>query len=294
MPRQSRSIVPGVVYHLISRFVDREWFIESESERSLYLDLLGGALAKTDWRCLAYGVMSNHFHLAARAGTDSLASWTRRVHSPFADAMNLARGRIGVMFVRGPKAIATTPESVGALIAYIHNNPVRAGIVEVASASTWTSHRQYVGITRPPPWLHVGEGMALSGFRDADAFDRWVTDPTRRDPEDIVRDCHVAFTSLGARPQRSSRLATIDPNAIVQATAVELQTSVALMRSRRRGATELAARAVAIHCAARLGVTGAEIADAIGVSQQRVSVVQRTAIGVLQETCDRVMSRVAR
>ena len=48
--RGARFNVPGAVYHVISRFVDRDWFIESEDERSLYLSLLGRALLESDWR----------------------------------------------------------------------------------------------------------------------------------------------------------------------------------------------------------------------------------------------------
>src|SRR5438067_2099143 len=103
MPRKRRVIVAGSVYHLISRFVDRDWFIRSELERDYYLQLLGPALETTDWRCLSYAIMSNHVHLAMVAGRDTLASWIRRVHSPFADWMNRSHERIGSIFVRGPK-----------------------------------------------------------------------------------------------------------------------------------------------------------------------------------------------
>jgi len=54
MPRLPRFIEPGTVYHLISRFVDREWFIKREDERRTYLRLLGRALLDSDWRCFSF------------------------------------------------------------------------------------------------------------------------------------------------------------------------------------------------------------------------------------------------
>jgi hypothetical protein len=39
------------------------------------------------------------------------------------------------------------------LLRYVHNNPVRAGIVERASESSWSSHRAYLGLEFCPPWL---------------------------------------------------------------------------------------------------------------------------------------------
>src|SRR5678816_2085560 len=128
MPRRPRYFVPGDVYHLISRFIDRDWLITRDSEREHYLTLLGRALSESDWKCISYAVMSNHVHLATIAGNGNLDSWIRRVHGPFATAMNIAHDRIGSMFVRGPRDIATPPDRVANLIAYSHNNPVRATI----------------------------------------------------------------------------------------------------------------------------------------------------------------------
>jgi hypothetical protein len=39
------------------------------------------------------------------------------------------------------------------LIRYVHNNPVRAGVVARASESGWSSHRAYLGLASCPSWL---------------------------------------------------------------------------------------------------------------------------------------------
>ena len=159
MPRKPRRNVPGFVYHLISRFVDHEWLITSEEERSEYLSSLGRALARTDWRCLAFGVMSNHIHLGVIAGHQPLDTWARRAHAPFADWMNKRHGRIGAMFVRGPTEYTVPRHRVRDLIAYIHNNPVRAGLVATAVESAWASHQAYVG-RASRPGADVPRGIA--------------------------------------------------------------------------------------------------------------------------------------
>ena len=61
MSRVARLTVPQSLHHVISRFVDREWFFASDVERARYLALLGRALSTTDWRCVAYCLMSNHW-----------------------------------------------------------------------------------------------------------------------------------------------------------------------------------------------------------------------------------------
>jgi len=269
MPRRPRSIKPGRVYHLISRFVDREWFIQTELERGVYLRLLGHALDESDWRCFGYAVMNNHIHLSLVAGVHSLESWIRRVHSPFADWMNRKYDRIGNVFVRGPKDIETPPERVGAVIAYIHNNPVRAGVVGAPALSDWTSHHAYLGIKPAPRWLHVDEGLARAGFEDRDAFDAWVcTRPCEREVMDAIEREDEDEIDLDEAEHR-------DAATVVRLAAEAVGIPVAQLCSRRRSASEVLGRRVAVYCGERLGLRGAEIASALGQSQQAVSATHR-------------------
>jgi putative transposase len=272
MPRSARHIIPGAVYHLISQLVDREWFITRESERSQYLSLLGRALSLTDWRCLSYGIMSNHLHLAMVAGIEPLASWMRRVHSPFADWMNRSHERIGVMFVRGPKDILIPPERVRFVIAYIHNNPVRAHLVNEAAASTWTSHRAYLGLSRAPSWLHVEEGLERSGFTERAQFDSFV----RAAPELAREDEDDGDGFCGYEPEVEAirvapRRVVIDPVELVRVAAELVGLSVDEVRSRRKQHKHVRARQLTARCGDRLGLTGVEIATALQASPQCVS-----------------------
>ena len=199
MSRRSRSIQPGVLYHLIARFVASEWFIRTDVERRQYLELFGRAVIKSDWRCLAFAIMSNHVHLAMIAGTDSLASWISEAHSPFAEWINRQHRRIGAVFVRGPKAIAVRGDGVARLVGYIHRNPVRAGIVARAGDSAWTSHREYLRPERAPAWLDVHLGLELMGFADPDALDTWIdATPIERSELDAIR---LEPLKRGGRPR---------------------------------------------------------------------------------------------
>jgi hypothetical protein len=49
------------------------------------------------------------------------------------------------------------------LIRYVHNNPVRAGVVDRASESGWSSHRAYLGLEKVPPWLGVEAVLGPEG-----------------------------------------------------------------------------------------------------------------------------------
>ena len=171
---KKHPVVPGTTYHLISRFVAKDWFVRSHVEREQYLRLLGEALEESDWRCFAYAVMSSHIHLALEAGEDPLDSWISLAHSPFAIWINECRGRIGAVFVRGPTLVQALPDGAARLVAYIHLNPVRAGVVAAASESSWTSPGCYAGAARVPRWLDVERGLQLTGFASGLQLAEWV------------------------------------------------------------------------------------------------------------------------
>lgn len=272
MSRLPRQNVPGRVYHLIARFVDRDWYIETEREREKYMLLLARALGESDWRCLAYAVMSNHIHLCAVCGAQPLDAWVRRVHAPFADWMNRRRDRIGSVFVRGPKDLDVSPARLGAVLAYIHKNPVRAGVVQTARASTWTSHRAYVGLEPVPPWLHVEEGLSRAGFHDASAFDDFVYSS---DDSTYAAEVEEELESPVVRPRR---IPDVGPGQVVAATARELALPERRLCSSRRGPAEVFGRRVVAHCAAAVGLSGVQIASALNLSQQAISAMQRRAM----------------
>jgi hypothetical protein len=285
--RTARLHAPGTVFHLIWRFVDRHWFVNDDVERETYFRMFAHALSDSRWRCLAYALMSNHIHLGMVAGRDSLESWAKRVHSPFAQWMNRRHGRLGALMADRPKDFAIAPENVGALIAYIHNNPVRASVVGRARASTWTSHRAYVGDVVTPPWLHVAEGLARAGFTDAEAFDSWVGRTSGESGEVDLATLRRSVKQRGAlefgTPMRLSdrvhaplvgrTFAHVrpDPKRLVEIAAELFEIPRLALCSRRRNPTLVAARRVAVYCGKSMGLTGSELAAAMGVTPQAVS-----------------------
>jgi hypothetical protein len=168
MPRVIHKPIIGVVQHVISRFVNGYRLMDSDEIRGQYLARLGTVLAESDWRLLWYALMETHIHLALIAGASLLKSWLQPLHTGFAVWLNLCRRKRGIqsrgpVFAALPKTVNFSHEKAGYLAAYLHNNPVRAGVVQNAADSTWTSHRAYIGLDPVPSFLHVNRGLALTG-----------------------------------------------------------------------------------------------------------------------------------
>jgi len=189
MPRYARPHITGGLFHVICRFHERKFFFDTEGSRDSYLTCLARALSRVDTRLLAYCLMSSHVHLVLQLGERPLGSFTRSVNTPFANWLNRKLGRIGPVFANRPASVLCDSETYALeLVRYVHNNPVRAGVVRLASESRWSSHRAYLGLDEPPEWLDV-EPVLLRLGDDIDdarrAFSGFVDsgDLTERRPE---------------------------------------------------------------------------------------------------------------
>ncbi|MDX2086882.1 MAG: hypothetical protein SFX73_03480 [Kofleriaceae bacterium] len=285
MPRTARRNRPGLAYHVIWRFVDRAWYFRDDEERGQYLRLLGRALELTDWRCFAYALMSSHVHLYLCAGLAPMSSWTKRAHSYFAQWLNRRHERIGPVFADRPTDYAFLPSSEPNLLAYIHNNPVRAGVVQRARDSTWTSHRAYIGLVRPPTWLRVDEGRARTGLVGVDV-DSWLEAtpgmrhdlalrPRRGDVRKLgavelgspLLDQEHTMVSIVARPFAHVRM---PPSRVVEVVAILTGCDRLQLCSPRKHPALVTARAIVARVGCALGIPKSHIASALGLSAEAV------------------------
>jgi hypothetical protein len=122
--------------------------------------------------------MSNHVHWALQLLRRTTADFIHPLHTGFAEWLNRVDDALGPVFAQRHTSIAFGEEDYAKLIAYIHNNPVRAGLVKEAAESPWSSHRAWIGDVPAPAWLEVERGLSLCGFDSSAAgrvaFDAWV------------------------------------------------------------------------------------------------------------------------
>ena len=165
MPRFARQTIYGAVYHVISRFVNREFRIRTKVDRSEYLRRVGVIAPRTRWRVLGYALMSSHIHWVLQCGGEPIRNFIHPLHVGFGAWLNRTQNRIGPVFANRPMTVIVPSQDTLRLLAYVHNNPVRAGIAEKAIASTWSSHRHYIEPQIAPEWLDIAQGMKLCGFQ---------------------------------------------------------------------------------------------------------------------------------
>ncbi len=83
MSRPLRVEMAGGVYHVTSRGDGREAIFLDEDDRQQFLTVLRHTLARFGWRCLAYCLMTNHYHLVLETPEPNLARGMRQLNGVY-------------------------------------------------------------------------------------------------------------------------------------------------------------------------------------------------------------------
>jgi putative transposase len=173
MSRPPRLEFSGAVYHVIARGNEQRDVFRDDSDRELYLCRLARYQSQFRFRLYAYCLMTNHVHLALETGPVPLSRIVLALHGSYAQAFNQRHGRVGHLFQGRYKALLVQKTAyLLALVRYIHENPVKAGLVRQAGAYRWSSDRFYRG-TSAPDWLDPRGLLELLGADPARAARRY-------------------------------------------------------------------------------------------------------------------------
>jgi putative transposase len=174
MARPLRIEYPGAVYHVTSRGNARQAIFRDDRDRQRLLDVLAAVVGRAKWRCHAYCLMENHYHLLLETPEGNLSRGMRQLNGIYTQAFNRRHGTVGHVFQGRFKAILVAREShLLELCRYVVLNPVRAGVVRAAGQYPWSSYRATVGRVRRPACLTVEWVLGQCGKRQGEAQRRY-------------------------------------------------------------------------------------------------------------------------
>jgi putative transposase len=166
MPRSARLDIPGLLQHVIVRGNERRPIFLDELDRSFFLERFSFLLQETNTDCLAWALLTNHFHLLLRPRSGCLATFMRRLLTSYAVTFNLRHERSGHLFQNRYKSFVCEEESYFLeLVRYVHLNPLRAGRVEnlaELAVYPWCGHAVVLG-NRVLPGQVSGEVLERFG-----------------------------------------------------------------------------------------------------------------------------------
>lgn len=163
MPRKPRLHVSGGLYHVILRGNGRQAIFFDAEDRSRWESLLAQGLCRYGHRIHAYCWMTNHIHMAVQCAMVPVSDLMRSVASQYARSTNRKMRRSGHLFERRHRLVLVQADPyLQTLVRYIHQNPLRAGMVDDLAAYSWSSHRAYLG-ERKPAWLTIDWVLSMFG-----------------------------------------------------------------------------------------------------------------------------------
>lgn len=144
MARQPRQKSASGIYHVMLKGIDGRNIFLHEGDRKKFIDQVLHAQGKDGFSLLAYCLMDNHVHLLLEENED-LGTTMKRITVGYVLWHNHQYGRSGHLFQnRYLSEAVETDEYLMTAARYIHQNPVKAGLVKKAISYCWSSYQQYI------------------------------------------------------------------------------------------------------------------------------------------------------
>jgi putative transposase len=260
MARPPRLHFPGAVYHVTARGNEQRPIFRDDLDRREYLDRIAHYRDRFRFQLIAYCLMTNHVHLAVRAGAVPLSRVMAGLQSSYTQWFNRRHARVGHLFQGRYKAFLVQEDRyLLALIRYIHLNPVAAGVVDDVSKYAWSSDRYFRG-GGGPPWLDIDAALPTLASSRRLAVRRYIelVDPSALHPsyeelgaiEQVVKgDESFALARFEAAKQLEPPLRGLSEDRLIEVVARARGLSKAELTACPQGGSIALARCLAVYVA---------------------------------------------
>ncbi|MEM9894997.1 MAG: transposase [Bacteroidota bacterium] len=178
----------GKYYHVYNRSINQEFLFKEDRNYQFFLDKYKSHLSKhVDTLC--YCLMPTHFHLFIRVKEDQVDTQVieafRSFFISYAKAINKAYNRTGSLFQhKFKKKVIDDDAYYSAIVAYIHLNPVKAGLAKKPKEWKFSS---YETILSDKPTQILREEV-LSWFGGREEFERFHESFSQEEISDILKE----------------------------------------------------------------------------------------------------------
>ena len=146
MPRTPRKQSVSGIHHVMARGIDKRNIFLKEGDYSKFLSILLHTQQKYPLKIYAYCLMCNHFHLLVQPQVDELGTAIQRITTAYAVYHNQTHQRFGHLFQNRFKSEPIDgDEQFLTVLRYIHQNPIKAQLVDDMRDYPWSSFHVYAG-----------------------------------------------------------------------------------------------------------------------------------------------------
>jgi putative transposase len=145
MPRLPRSLLPDGLFHVAARGVAKMAIYRDDRDRRDFLGLLAYTVGTFERECIAFCLMTTHYHLVLAATRENLSDGMQVLNRDYAQSFNGKYARWGHVFGDRFWSRALTEEELETTCLYVLMNPVRAGLCKTMAGWRWSACRFELG-----------------------------------------------------------------------------------------------------------------------------------------------------
>ena len=134
------------IYHVVLRGINRQDILFDDEDYQRFLHTIAKMKSDNGFEIYGYCLMTNHLHLLIQEKTDNISRTMSRIATSYAWWYNQKYGRSGHVFQGRFKSECVENDNyLLTVIRYIHNNPVKAKMVQEPEEHRWSSIHDYYG-----------------------------------------------------------------------------------------------------------------------------------------------------
>lgn len=242
MPRKPRVYSITDIYHVVLRSVNKQLIFLEDNDYFKLLFMLSDYKIKYQIDIYAYCIMTNHVHLLLKASRTSLSGFFQSFESDFARWYNTKYERTGHLFQDRFHSFPIEDDDYYlTTLAYIHNNPVKAGMCRCPSEYHWSSYNAYFGektaiVNSQFTFRLVGSKKAVQRFLvENTSVNTFMNKPSRSDYQSTPR-----ITDEKAITEYVAILGTDSPFKAQRLSVSERKKIIVLLRERKLSYSQIA------------------------------------------------------
>ena len=147
--RPPRKLSETGLYHIIFRGMNRQDLFEENQDYNKMLEIIDAVKKDEKFEIYAYCLMTNHVHLFLKEqNSGDIKKIMHKILTRYVVWYNYKYKRSGSLIGNRYKSEPIEDEKYYiALMKYIHQNPIKAGIVQNIDEYQWSSYHDYVNLS---------------------------------------------------------------------------------------------------------------------------------------------------
>ncbi len=168
------------IYHIMLRGIDKRNIILDDEDRTKFMEKLLKAKETANFRLHGYCLMDNHIHLLI-GESEEIGISIKRITVGYVQWHNAKHERTGHLFQNRYRSEAVETESyLMNVLRYIHQNPVKAKMIELARDYPWSSYHQYLSAYNGKSSI-VDADLIKSYFLKQEDFEEYMNAETEEE-----------------------------------------------------------------------------------------------------------------